>query len=196
MFNETRIGPFTKQDDLDVACDKEEEILQIMDDHQCELKIHDTQEMMVGIAYGMPFELEQFGLFHVSMLHIDATSDSNKEEHPLVTVTSKDSCGHMFFVLCACLPSEQSWAYKWLFQTVFPTLVGKDFLEKTNIVVIDGDSQVSTQLEEALIKYFSNVYRLRRLWHIIDRGWRKKINVPLGGHSRKKSPLHLEGKKR
>jgi hypothetical protein len=29
--------------------------------------------MMVGIEYGMPFELEQFGLFHVSM-YIDATS--------------------------------------------------------------------------------------------------------------------------
>jgi hypothetical protein len=50
-----------------------------VDDHRCELKIYDTQEMMVGIAYGMPFELEQFGLFHVSM-HTEATSDSKKEE--------------------------------------------------------------------------------------------------------------------
>jgi hypothetical protein len=94
LYNETRIGPYTKQDDLDVACDEEEEMLKIVDDHRRELKIHDTQEMMVGIAYGMPYELEQFGLFHVSM-HIDATSDSNKEERPLVTVTSKDSYGHI-----------------------------------------------------------------------------------------------------
>jgi hypothetical protein len=48
--------------------------------------------MMVGIAYGMPFELDQFGLFHVSM-HIDATTYSNNGGHPLVTLTSKDSNG-------------------------------------------------------------------------------------------------------
>ena len=71
-----------------------------MDDHRRVLKIKDSQEMMVGIAYGMPFELQQFELFHVS-LHIDATADSNKEGRPLVTVTSKDSFGHMFFVLRA-----------------------------------------------------------------------------------------------
>jgi hypothetical protein len=46
--------------------------------------------MMVAIAYGMPFELDQFSLFHVS-LHIDATSDTNKEGCPFVTVASKDS---------------------------------------------------------------------------------------------------------
>jgi hypothetical protein len=40
----------------------------IVDDHCCVLKIKHTPEMMVlGIAYGMPFELKQFGLFHVSI---------------------------------------------------------------------------------------------------------------------------------
>ena len=79
-------------------------------------------------------------------MHIDATADSNKEGRPLVTVTSKDSFGHMFFVLRAFLPSEQSWAYKWLFQTMFPSLIGKDVLKEINIVVTDGDSQEITQL--------------------------------------------------
>jgi hypothetical protein len=78
--------------------------------------------MKVGIAYGMPFELEQFGLFHVSM-HIDATTDSNKQGWPLVMVTLGDSHGRMLFVLLAFLPSEQSWTYKWLFQTVLPVLI-------------------------------------------------------------------------
>jgi hypothetical protein len=66
LFNETRIGKYTGQEDLHVACDEEEEMLHIVDDHQCELQIHATQEMMVGIAYAMPFELEQFRLSHVS----------------------------------------------------------------------------------------------------------------------------------
>jgi hypothetical protein len=48
-------------------------MLQIVKNHRLELKIDDSKEIMVGIARGMPFELEQLGLFHVS-LHIDATS--------------------------------------------------------------------------------------------------------------------------
>jgi hypothetical protein len=159
LFNETRIGYYTGTEDIVVAGDEEAEMLRVVGDHRRVLNIKDTQEMMVGIAYGMPFELEQFGLFHVS-LHIDATSDSNKEGRPLVTVTSKDSYGRMFFVLRCFLPSEQSWAYRWLFQTVFPSLIGKDVLNKVNIVVTDGDSQEITQLEEAVNKFFPQVYRL------------------------------------
>ena len=64
-------------------------MLQIVDNHCCDSKIEDSKEMMVVIAYGMPFELEHFQLFHVFM-HIDATVDTNKEGQPLVTVTSKD----------------------------------------------------------------------------------------------------------
>ncbi len=195
LFNETRFGNFTGQEDVEVDGTEEKEMLRIVEDHRRVLKINDSQEMMVGIAYGMPFELQQFELFHVSM-HIDATADSNKEGRPLVTVTSKDSFGHMFFVLRAFLPSEQSWAYKWLFQTVFPALIGKDVLKKINIVVTDGDSQEITQLESAVAKFCPNVYRLRCSWHIIDRGWQRHVTVPLGGHSRKKRPVHRRGKVR
>ena len=170
-------------------------MIKIVDDHQHVLQIQDTQEMMVGIAYGRPFELQQFSLFHVCM-HIDATADSNKEGRPLVTVTSKDSYGHMFFVLSAFLPSEQSWACKWLFQTVFPALIGKDVLDKISVVITDGDSQEITQLENAVEKFFRNVYRLRCSWHIIDRGWQKRVKIPLGGQVRRKRPDHLHGQSR
>ena len=196
LFNETRIGLVTNQQDIPALGEDDNEMLRIVgDDHRRSLKIDDSKEMMVGIAYGMPFELEQFGLFHVSM-HIDATADSNKEGRPLVTVTSKDSYGRMFFVLRAFLPSEQSWAYKWLFETVFPVLIGTEVLSKLSIVVTDGDSQEITQLEVAVNKFFPNVYRIRCSWHIIDRGWFKHVNVPLGGHSRRKRPLLLRGQPR
>jgi hypothetical protein len=195
LFNESRIGNVTSQEDVALAGAEDNEMRRIVDGHRKELAIEESKEMMVGVAYGMPFELDQFSLFHVA-LHIDATADTNIEGRPLVTVTSKDSYGHMFFVLRAFLPSEQAWAYKWLFQTVFPVLIGKEVLKKISIIVTDGDSQEITQLEDAVNKYCPDVRRLRCSWHIIDRGWHKKVNVPLGGHSRRKRPLHLKGKKR
>jgi hypothetical protein len=71
LFNETWIGHFTSQEDLPVTDDNDTEMLWKVDDHHHRLKIDDSKKRMVGIAYGT-FELEQFGIFHVSM-HIDAT---------------------------------------------------------------------------------------------------------------------------
>jgi hypothetical protein len=68
---------------IEVYEDVDKEMLRIVHDHQRELDIEESKEMMLGLAYGMPFELEQFGLFHVS-LHIDATTDTNKEGPPFV----------------------------------------------------------------------------------------------------------------
>jgi hypothetical protein len=79
-------------------------------------------------------------------MYIDGNVDSNKEGHPLVTISwSKDSYRKMFLVLNCFLPSKQSWAYKWLFQTSFPSLIGKEVLNKIKIVVTDVDSQQISQ---------------------------------------------------
>jgi hypothetical protein len=151
--------------------------------------------MMVGIPYAMPYEVRKFRLFNVC-LHIDATADSNKEGRPLVTVSSKDSYGKMFIVLRAFLPNEQSWSYKWFFHTVLPALLGKDVLKRIKIIVIDGDSQEISQLDDALAWFFPEAYRIRCSWHIIDRGWNKRVKVALGGKSQKKRALASLGQPR
>ncbi len=195
LFNETRLGHTKDQEDVVIAADEEQDMLRVVSAHRQLLPIADSQEMMVGIAYAMPFEVRQCQLFNIC-LHIDATADSNKEGRPLVTVSSKDSYGKMFIVLRAFLPSEQSWAYKWLFETVFPVLIGTEVLSTLSIVVTDGDSQEITQLKVVVNIFFPNVYHIRCLWHIIDRGWFKHVNVPLGGHSQRKRPLLLRGQPR
>jgi hypothetical protein len=84
--------------------------------------------------------------------------------------SSKNSYGHIFFVPHALLPSEQNWAYKWLFQTMFPVLIRKDILNKLSIVVMDGGLQEIMQLKDAFNKLFPTVYHIRCSWLIIDRG--------------------------
>ncbi len=169
LFNETRLGHTKDQEDIVIAADEEQDMLRVVSVHGWLLPISDSQEMMVGIAYAMPYEVRQFRLFNVC-LHIDATADSNKEGWPLVTVSSKDSYGKMFIVLRAFLPNEQSWSYKWFFQTVLPALLGKDVLKRIKIIVTGGDSQEISQLDDALASFFPEAYRIRCSWHIIDRG--------------------------
>ncbi len=195
LFNETRLGHTKDQEDVVIAADEEQDMLRVVSAHRQLLPIADSQEMMVGIAYAMPFEVRQFQLFNVC-LHIDATADSNKEGRPLVTVSSKDSYGKMFIVLRAFLPNEQSWSYKWFFQTVLPALVGKESLRKIKNIVTDGNSQEIGQLDDTIASFFPEAYRIRCSWHIIDRGWHKKVNVALGGKSRKKRALTSIGQPR
>jgi hypothetical protein len=109
-----------------VAADEERDMLRVVSDHRRLLPISDSQEMMVGIAYAMPYEVKQFHLFNVC-LHIDATANSNKKGRPLVTVSSKDSYGKMFIVLRAFLPNEQSWSYKWFFKPFYQHYLGRTY---------------------------------------------------------------------
>ncbi len=82
-------------------------MLQIVDDHRWGLKIDDSKQMMVGIVYGMPFELDQFGLFHVSM-HIDATANSYNEGHPLVKSGNRHFKGFQwqFFIISTSISAK------------------------------------------------------------------------------------------
>jgi hypothetical protein len=107
FFNKTWLGHTKDQEDIVIAADEEQDILRVVSDHRRLLPISDSQEMMGGIPYAMPYEVRKFRLFNVC-LHIDATADSNKEGWPLVTVSSKDSYGKMFIGLRAFLPNEQS----------------------------------------------------------------------------------------
>jgi hypothetical protein len=181
-------------EDIVISADEEQDMLHVVSDHQRLLPISDSQEMMIGIAYAMSYEVQQFQLFNVC-LQIDATADSNKEGPPLVTVSLKD--GQMFIVLHAFLPNEQSWSYKWFFQTVLPaTLIGKNVLKRIKIIVTSGGSQEISQLDDAIALFFPEAYRIRCSWHIIDRGWNKKVKVALGSKSRKKRALTSQGQPR
>ena len=141
--------------------------------------------MMIAVAYTFPFEMRQFRLFN-AVVHIDATAKTNKEEHPLVTVTGKDSRSKMFTILRAFMPNERAWAYRWLFKTVFPTLFGKHLLESVHSFITDGDAQEIGQIEDAMKRYCPNAIRIQCSWHIIDRGWENHLQSVKKGPTRKR----------
>ena len=193
LVNETKIGKATV--DLSPIPDDSETVKALehtnLERHR-RPSLNNEQEMVVALAYSTPFEIRQFHAFHV-VLHIDSTCHSNRERRQLVLVTSKDNRGKMFTVLRAFLPSEQAWAFQWLFNSVFPQLLGKKALSDVKIMITDGDAQETSQLDYAIKKHFPKVYRQRCSWHIIDRSWKKKLNasLPLGGKKSSKQPDHL-----
>lgn len=138
--------------------------------HRQHLGVEDTQDLMIGCAWTIPAEKRLFKMFS-EVLHIDCTADTNQEDRPFLTITGRDSNGNMFTILRAYLPNERAWVFRWLFQTVMPSLLGKDYISRVKVIVTDGDSQETSQLDIAISLHFHNVCRVRCGWHVVDRGW-------------------------
>jgi MULE transposase domain len=96
---------------------------------RCARRVEDNQDLLLAFAWVLPEEHRQFSLYPF-VAHIDGTNSTNKESSPLVTVTGRDALGNQFTALRTFLPNNQAWVFKWLFQTVFPTLLGMDALSR------------------------------------------------------------------
>jgi hypothetical protein len=138
--------------------------------HRHSLLVDDKQDLMIGCAWTTPPEKRLFKMFG-EVLHIDCTADTNYEDRPFLTITGRDSNGKMFTVIRAFLPNERAWVFRWLFQTVMPALLGREFIGRVKVIVTDGDSQETSQLDIAIALHFQNVCRVRCGWHVVDRGW-------------------------
>jgi len=155
--------------------------LQDLDDHEINemhnyvsqnrgiLLVQSTQALMIGVAWVTGHEKRLFQQFPY-VLKIDSTMDTNKENRPLLVITGRDNDGKSFTVLRAYLPNQRMWTFHWIFQTVIPALLGQD-IKRTSMIITDGDSQEITQLDNAILQYFPQVFRQRCGWHLVTRGW-------------------------
>ena len=109
-------------------------------------RVDDSQDLLLAFAWVLPEEHRQFSLYPF-VVHIDGTNSTNKESRPLVTVTGRDALGHQFTALRTFLPNNQAWVFKWLFQTVFPTLFGLDAIARIAVFITDSDSQETSRCE-------------------------------------------------
>ena len=75
--------------------------------HRRSRKIKDNQEMMISPAFASPFQLKQHFLFP-EVIHMNATTDTSKEPHLLLTLTARDFNGIFFTILSCYLPDEKA----------------------------------------------------------------------------------------
>jgi hypothetical protein len=65
-----------------------------------------------------------------------------------------DQTGRSWIIFQVLLPNERAWTFKWIFQEVLPNMLGMEFLMEVEIIITDGDSQQTTQLDLALNNIF------------------------------------------
>jgi MULE transposase domain/SWIM zinc finger len=156
---------------------------------RCGLGLQSTQDLMLALAWVLPFEKRQFSLFPF-VIHLDSTNATNMENRPLFTITGRDSHGKQFTVLRALIPNECSWIFKWLFQTVMPELLGKSALKRVVLAITDGDWNEIAQLDDAIRVCIPNSMRGRCIWHIIDRGMNASSRHYPSFHTRQRKGNH------
>lgn len=147
----------------------------------------DDQDVLLAIVWVLPIGKRLFRAYS-EVMFIDGTHKTNKENRPLITIAIKDCCGKMQIVLRAFVPNERAWMFRWLFQVAIPSLLGNSFCEKVQLQITDGDSQETSQLDQALKTVFKNSKRRRCGWHIVEKGWDRNVS----GLGRSQEAKHIE----
>ena len=164
---------FKTEDSLtDLPNHEQQSLRDFVIDGRNALKLADHHKYMIAFAWVTPSEREKFNLFP-EVITVDTLAGTNNETRPMLALGGKDSNGKMFIFLRAYLPNERGWIFRWIFSIVIPKMFSKTVLQRTQLVITDGDLQEYSQLDNAIQKYYPHVKRARCGWHIVDRSWEK-----------------------
>ena len=134
-----------------------------------------SSKMVLGTAWTHK-HLRRIARAFGDVLFVDATEGTNDEERPLLTVSVRTSLMKQVVVLRAVLPNNQRWVYRWFFQDVISSLLGKSFSNQVKVVLTDGDWNEMAAVDEAFNSHFKIAIRQRCGWHIVDRGWARHLD--------------------
>lgn len=146
-----------------------------------------SQKMVLAIAWGVNDAIRLFKL-HPEVICCDVTEDTNNEKRPLLTFSVKESHNNQVVFLNVLLPDEKACSFRWVFQAVLPTLLGRDNLKRVNVIITDGDSQETSQIDdmrENIEELHHNVDLRYTLAHVLDdeaRRFRSILRVRCGWH--------------
>jgi hypothetical protein len=77
----------------------------------------------------------------------DTALKTDREKCLLFPACGKYSENQTFTYLCSFMPSECHWVFDWLYTRAMPQLLGRKVLQRTNILMTDGDKNEYGPLE-------------------------------------------------
>ena len=93
-------------------------------------------------------------------------------------INGKDTSSNTFTILRVFLPNQQMWTFRWVFCVLFPQIYDNHILSKIQVFITDGDSQETSQLDNAIDSFFPQAKRIRCGWHIVNRGFLANVEGP------------------
>ena len=192
LFTET--GNMTGDKGVETACEIARELGLLGDDmmkyapeSRVSVNADNSQDVLLAIVWVLPHGKHLFRAYP-EVMFIDGTHKTNEENRPLITMGIKDCSGKMQIILRAFVPNERAWLFRWLFQVATPSLLGKVACASVQLLITDGDSQETSQLDQALKTVFKSSQRRRCGWHIVEKGWDRNV----AGLGRTQEAKHIE----
>lgn len=150
-------------------------MIEYSNESRSSLRVPHDQSIMLSFMWSAQHCRRLFQAFP-EVLYIDGTHGTNSERMPLLTVGIRDHNFKMNVVIRAFIPNERAWLFRWIFRHGIPTLLGKDACKRVRLIVTDGDSQETSQLDNAISsKIYGDAKRRRCGWHIIEKGATKHL---------------------
>jgi hypothetical protein len=196
------VQDFTDEGQMYVYADKTTsdafrlQMLNYSSNQRRELQVTHDQKLVLAVAWGTQDAIRLFKLFpHV--VYLDVTMDTNNEGRPCLTFSIRSSDGKQIVFLTIFLPHEQASSFRWAFQSVLPKLLGSHSLKQIRVIITDGDSQETSQVDmlreavnaasredrRALVQINVNTsissalntsLRVRCGWHIVEKGFARQ----------------------
>ena len=98
------------------------------------------------------------------VIGFDVTNGVNQEKRPLGKGTLINASGKNVPFFNAFLPSQCRWVFVWIRNQAIPSLLPKEYLKKTRLVITDEDDNCYDMLEGAKENFPNHIHRLCK-WH-------------------------------
>ncbi len=135
-----------------------------------------SQKMVVDIAWGYKEAIRLFKLYP-EVVCCDVTEDTNNERRPLMTFSIRESHGKQLVFLYVLLPDEKACSFWWVFQSVLPTLLHKENLKRINVIITDGNSQETTQIDHMRDRVEQMRHTMASAFHDSNGQFRRLLRV-------------------
>ena len=127
------------------------------------------QKILLGVAWCREDERMMFEK-HPEVLMFDCTHQTNSERRPLGIAASVDQNMEVFTPFRVFMPSQQQWVFDWIFRSCIPTLLGPENLERTMLVLTDGDKQMYGAFDNVQEAFYPNARHALCMYHLVNKG--------------------------
>jgi len=126
-------------------------------------------KILLGVAWCREDERILFEK-HPELLMFDVTHQTNEEKRPLGIAAAVDQNMEIFTPFRVFMPSQQQWVFDWIFRSCIPVLMGPHILERTQLVLTDGDKQMYGAFDNVKEAFYPNAKHGLCMFHLVNKG--------------------------
>ena len=156
------------------------------------LLVGDSQQILVAFAWCHDDELRNITM-NPYFLAADMTFSVNKEQRNLYVIGGIDSSNNMFTGLHCFMPSKQTKAYHWVFNSALPHLWTKQVCQRIHCISTDQEfcefDPIRTLMKPSGM--LSNAKHRLDMYHLLSKPWYEKIQPAVLSEDGKKALINL-----